>query len=110
MAAVPVEELMRSYKGSTCMKRVTIALALFAWHAPYPAFATSYAGTCTTAPEAKWMSEADTRAKITEAGYTVAKIKRTRTGNCYEAYVTDKSGKKMELFLDPTNANIIHSQ
>ena len=56
------------------------------------------------------MTEADAKAKIAEAGYTVAKLKRTRTGNCYEVYVTDKSGKKMELFLDPTNANIVHSQ
>jgi hypothetical protein len=56
------------------------------------------------------MTETDAKAKIAEAGSTVAKIKRTRTGNCYEAYVTDKSGKKMELFLDPTSASIIHSQ
>ena len=92
------------------MKKVTIALALLAGLAACPAFATSYAGTCTTAPEDQWMTEADAQAKIAQAGYTVAKIKRTRTGNCYEAYVTDKSGKKMELFLDPTSASIIHSQ
>jgi hypothetical protein len=55
------------------------------------------------------MTETDAKTKITEAGYTVAKIRRTRTGNCW-AYVTDKSGKKMELFLDPTSASIIHSQ
>ena len=91
------------------MTKVTIALALLAGLAACPAFATSYSGTCTTAPEDKWMTEADAQAKITEAGYTVAKIKRTRTGNCW-AYVTDKSGKKMELFLDPTSASIIHSQ
>ena len=87
-----------------------VFFGLLAGLATYPAFATSYAGTCTTAPKDQWMSEADAQAKIEEAGYTVAKIKRTRTGNCYEAYVTDKSGKRMELFLDPTNANIIHSQ
>ena len=92
------------------MTKVAIALALLAGLAASPAFATSYAGTCTTAPEDQWMTEADAQAKITEAGYKVAKIKRTRTGNCYEAYVTDKSGKKMELFLDPTSASIVHSQ
>jgi hypothetical protein len=56
------------------------------------------------------MTEAAAQAKITEAGYTVTSIKTTRAGNCYEAYVTDKSGKKMELFLDPTTAKIVHSQ
>ena len=92
------------------MKKVTLALALFAGLAAGPAFAAGYAGTCTTAPQAQWMTEAAAQAKIAEAGYTVANLKRTRAGNCYEAYVTDKSGKKMELFLDPTNAKIIHSQ
>jgi hypothetical protein len=92
------------------MTKIPISLALLAGFAASPAFATSYAGTCTTAPEDQWITEADARAKITEAGYKVGKIKRTRTGNCYEAYVTDKDGKKMELFLDPTNAKIIHSQ
>jgi hypothetical protein len=56
------------------------------------------------------MSEADAKAKLADAGYSVSKFKRTRTGNCYEAYVTDKDGKRMELFLDPTTAKIVHSQ
>ena len=56
------------------------------------------------------MTEAAVQAKITEAGYTVKSIKVTRAGNCFEAYVTDKAGTKMELFLDPTTAKIIHSQ
>jgi hypothetical protein len=56
------------------------------------------------------MSEAEAKAKLADAGYSVAKFKRTRTGNCYEAYVTDKDGKRMELFLDPTTAKIVHSQ
>jgi hypothetical protein len=55
------------------------------------------------------MTEAQVQTKLTEAGYTVARIKATRTGNCYEAYVTDKTGKKMELFLDPTTAKVVHS-
>ena len=90
------------------MRKVTITLALLLGLA-CPAFATSYSGTCTTAPEDQWMTEADAQAKITRRS-ELAKIKRTRTGNCYEAYVTDKSGKRMELFLDPTNASVIHSQ
>ena len=73
-----------------------------------PASAASYAGTCTTSPKAEWMSLADVQTKLTEAGYTVKSIKETRAGNCYEAYVTDKSGTKMELFLDPVTAKIVH--
>ena len=92
------------------MRKARIILALFGWFAASPALAAVYAGTCTTAPEAQWMTEAAIKAKIAEGGYTVAKLKRTRTGNCYEAYVTDKNGKRMELFLDPTDAKIVHSQ
>ena len=92
------------------MIKTRVALSLFVGLAAVPAFAATYDGTCTTAPEAQWLSEADARAKLAEAGYTVSKFKRTRTGNCYEAYVTDNSGKRMELFLDPTNAKIVHSQ
>jgi hypothetical protein len=75
-----------------------------------PAAATTYDGTCTSAPEDQWMSEADAKAKLADAGYSVSKFKRTRTGNCYEAYVTDKDGKRRELFLDPTTAQVVHSQ
>lgn len=87
-----------------------IAASALCMLAAGPAFAGSYSGTCTTAAKDKWMTEADAKAKVTAAGYTVASIKTTRSGNCYEAYVTDKTGKKMELFLDPTTAKIVHSQ
>jgi hypothetical protein len=39
----------------------------------------------------------------------VTSIKTTRTGGCYEVYATDKSGKKVELFLDPVTAKIVHT-
>jgi hypothetical protein len=90
--------------------KVKIALPAFCLLISNPAFAGSYSGTCTTASKYQWMTEEAAKAKVTEAGYTVASIKTTRSGNCYEAYVTDKTGKKMELFLDPTTAKIVHSQ
>ena len=91
------------------MKKI-LTLATCGFLAVSPAVAGSYSGTCTSAPKDKWMTEAAAQAKVTEAGYTVKSIKTTRAGNCYEAYVTDKSGTKMELFLDPTTAKIVHSQ
>lgn len=90
--------------------KMKIALSAFCMLAAGPAFAGSYSGTCTTVAKDKWMTEEAAKAKITEAGYAVTSIKTTRSGNCYEAYVTDKTGKKMELFLDPTSAKIVHSQ
>ncbi|KAB2941760.1 MAG: PepSY domain-containing protein [Hyphomicrobium sp.] len=92
------------------MNKVLLALAgcgvLFAGSA----LAGSYAGTCTNAPKAQWMTEAAAQAKIAAVGFTVKKIKTTRVGNCFEAYVTDKDGTKFELFLDPTTANVVHAQ
>lgn len=87
-----------------------ILVATFALLIAGQAFAGSYSGTCTTAAKDKWMTEEAVKAKVTETGYAVTSIKTTRAGNCYEAYVTDKSGKKMELFLDPTTAKIVHAQ
>lgn len=72
--------------------------------------ASSYAGTCTTAPKPPLMSLDAARDAVVKDGYTVAKMKATRSGNGYVADVVDKAGKKAELFLDPTNAKIIHAQ
>ncbi len=58
----------------------------------------------------RWMTEAVAQSKLTEAGYTVKSIKTTRAGNCFEAYAADKDGKRVELFLDPTTGNIVHTQ
>ncbi len=91
------------------MRRIAFA-ATAALFAASPALAGSYSGTCTSAPKEQWMSEAAAQAKITEAGYTVKSIKATRAGNCFEAYVTDKTGSKLELFLDPTTGKTVHSQ
>lgn len=91
------------------MHKTILTLAAFAAFAATPVIAASYSGTCTTAAKDKWMTERAAQAEGTKGGYTVTSIKTTRAGNCYEAYVTDKAGKKMELFLDPTTAKIIHS-
>jgi hypothetical protein len=89
--------------------KIILTLAALGAFAVSPALAASYSGTCTTAPKAQWMTEAAAQAKITGDGYTVTSIKTTRTGGCYEVYATDKSGKKMELFLDPVTAKIVHT-
>ncbi len=89
--------------------KIILTLAALGAFAVSPALAASYSGTCTTAPKAKWMTEAAAQAKVTADGYTVTSIKTTRTGGCYEVYATDKSGKKMELFLDPVTAKIVHT-
>ncbi len=92
------------------MDRHPLTLAAFSILIAGPSLAGSYSGTCTSAPKEQWMTEAAAQAVVVEAGYTVKNIKTTRAGNCYEAYVVDKHGNKLELFLDPTSGKIVHSQ
>jgi hypothetical protein len=70
------------------------------------AFAGTYAGTCTTEPQAKWMTTDAVEAKAKAAGYTVAKSKVA--GTCYEVYAS-KDSKRFELFYNPITAEIVHT-
>ena len=60
---------------------------------------------CTTAPETQYLSTAELKAKIEAQGYTVREIEIEKA--CAEVYALDKTGAKVELFLDPTNGNIV---
>lgn len=92
------------------MKKIILISAAIVAISGSSANASSYSGTCTKAAKSTWMTEAAVQAKVTTNGFKVAKIKTTRSGNCYEVYVTDKAGKQLELFLDPTSAKIVHTQ
>ena len=60
---------------------------------------------CTTAPETQWLSLEQLQAKVEAQGYKVGKAKLKRA--CGELYTTDKQGNRVELFVDPTNAEIV---
>ena len=62
---------------------------------------------CTTQPRSAWMDMGKAAASISKAGYKVAKSKVT--GSCYEVYAR-KDGKRFELFLDPTDGRLVHTQ
>ena len=61
---------------------------------------------CTTEPKEKWMTEDAMKKQITDAGYRIAKFKITG-GQCYEIYGTDSSGKKVEIYYNPVNGNVV---
>lgn len=69
------------------------------------AFASTYAGSCTSEPKAKWMAENDVKAKFEKQGYSVMRIKTGKT--CYEVYAKDKDGKKTEMFVNPVDATVV---
>lgn len=83
------------------MSRLTIALAFVLISAP------AIAGpTCTSEPKAKWISEAAMKSKIATLGYKYRVFKVT-TGNCYEIYGTDGSGKRIEVYFHPVTGDVV---
>jgi hypothetical protein len=60
---------------------------------------------CTAAPENQWLSLQQLQAKVEAMGYKVQKGKLKNA--CGELYTLDKDGNRVELFLDPTNGQII---
>ncbi|MCI4679753.1 PepSY domain-containing protein [Rhodoblastus acidophilus] len=60
---------------------------------------------CTDKPAQAYLSLDALKAKVTEQGYQIrdAEIKKA----CGEFYVIDKTGKKGELFVDPTTGVIV---
>jgi hypothetical protein len=84
----------------------TLATASFLATMTTVAFAGTFAGTCTSEPQAKWLKADAVEAKATAAGYTVAKSKVA--GTCYEIYAS-KGSQRFELFYNPMTAEIVET-
>ena len=87
--------------------RKTIILASFATLVGSAglAHAESVGRPCTDKPAQDYLSLDALKAKVAEQGYQIrdAEIKKA----CGEFYVIDKTGKKSELFVDPTSGVIV---
>lgn len=60
---------------------------------------------CTSAPQSQWLPISALEAKVEALGYKVQKSKLKAA--CGEFYATDKTGARVELFVDPTNGNVV---
>jgi len=60
---------------------------------------------CTAKPADQWLSLDDLTAKAREQGYQVRKAKIAAA--CGEVYALDKSGNRVELFMDPSTGQIM---
>lgn len=60
---------------------------------------------CTSAPQSQWLSMQALQAKVEALGYKVQKAKLKAA--CGEIYTIDKTGNRVELFVDPTNGEIV---
>ena len=64
--------------------------------------AAAFAGAkCEAHPKSEWQPENEVKAKLVAQGYQIRKFKVD--GECYEIYGTDKAGKKVEIYFDPTD-------
>jgi hypothetical protein len=61
---------------------------------------------CGSAPREQWLSEEAIKAKGTEMGYEVRRVKAE--GGCYELYAVDKSGAKAELYFNPVTGALVN--
>ncbi len=60
---------------------------------------------CTSAPQAQWLPMQELQAKVEALGYKVQKAKLKNA--CGELYTIDKNGGRVELFVDPSNGQIV---
>lgn len=60
---------------------------------------------CTAAPESQWLPLQQLQAKVEAQGYKVQKAKLKKA--CGELYTIDKTGNRVELFVDPTSGQIV---
>jgi hypothetical protein len=60
---------------------------------------------CTAAPQNQWLPMQALQAKVEALGYKVKKAKLKAA--CGEIYTIDKNGSRVELFVDPTNGEIV---
>jgi hypothetical protein len=70
---------------------------------------TAVAGPACNVPKDKWMTEEAFKAKVQAEGYTIKTFKVSK-GQCYEIYGADKSGKKVEIYFDPSTAAILEQK
>jgi hypothetical protein len=70
--------------------------------------AESHGGACSLAPAGQFLSAADLQAKVEAQGYTVKRLKIANA--CGEVHALDKTGVRVELYVDPTNGTIVRSE
>lgn len=95
------------FKSTTLTASAALLAVSALFGAAVPAMADNDELKCTQADKSTWMSEDATKSLLLEQGYKeVRKIKVTE-GQCYEVYGIDAQGEKVEVYLDPTNGNVM---
>jgi hypothetical protein len=63
--------------------------------------------TCTTEPEAKWLSEAAMKERIAAMGYKDIRVFKKTNSGCYEIYGFTADNRKAEVYLNPIDGSVV---
>jgi hypothetical protein len=63
--------------------------------------------TCTTEPEAKWLSETAMKEKIAAMGYKNIRIFKKTNSGCYEIYGYTADDRKAEVYFNPIDGSVV---
>ncbi|WP_043150429.1 MULTISPECIES: PepSY domain-containing protein [Sphingomonadaceae] len=88
--------------GSNLLKILGASAALMA------TTVASAAPVCTTQPQARWMSQAQMRERITRMGYQKVKLFQV-SGSCYEVYARTRDGRRAEVYFNPVTGAIVQN-
>ncbi|WEZ84335.1 PepSY domain-containing protein [Rhizobium sp. 32-5/1] len=73
------------------------------------AFADDDNASCTTEPQAQWMSTDAISAKAVAAGYKDIRQVKTE-GTCYEVYAMTTTGERAEVVMNPVNGDVVKAE
>lgn len=105
MAKISPFKIAAGIFGLAAMVKITVfAIALAMFGMASSAQAGSLGKPCTAAPQNQWLSVEALKSKVEALGYEVKKAKLKNA--CGEFYTLDKTGNRVELFVDPTNGQI----
>ena len=90
------------------MKHVTMLKFALAASALSLATLASAAPVCTKLPPAKWLTQAQMKAKIAKMGYRDIKVFQV-SGSCYEIYAHTKDGKRAEVYFNPVTGAAVQN-
>lgn len=66
--------------------------------------------TCTHEPQEKWLGSDQMKERIAKMGYRNIRTFKTTSGNCYEIYGFDSEGRRVEVYFNPVDGQIVREK
>ncbi len=106
MAQISSFKIATGVFGAAALVKICVfVLAVALLGSMTPAKAGTLGRACTDAPRDQWLPLEALKRKVEPFGYRVQSAKLNET--CGELYAFDKNGKRLELFVDPSDGHIV---